>query len=213
VPESVPGKAIVVKRTGPLGLPAFVSYELRAGTAEPGSDYLANPAGTLTFAAGMSTQSLTINPIDDGVDESDEEVRIALLDPSPGYGIGTPETAKFRIRDNDEAGVAQFSAKSYTVTEDRESVTITVVRTGSSTDATVSYASSDGTAVAGENYVATSGLLHFAQNERSKSFTVPVLNDGVSGPGRFLKLSLSSPAGGLELGAETASVVWILDAP
>ena len=43
---------------------------------------------------------------------------------------------------------------------------------------TVDYATVDGTAVAGEDYTATSGTLTFAAGERGKTVTVPILDDG-----------------------------------
>ena len=43
---------------------------------------------------------------------------------------------------------------------------------------TVDYATADGTAVAGEDYTATSGTLTFAAGEREKTVAVPVLDDG-----------------------------------
>ena len=42
----------------------------------------------------------------------------------------------------------------------------------------VNYATSDGTAVAGQNYVATSGTLVFTNGIGTNTFIVPIINDG-----------------------------------
>ena len=56
---------------------------------------------------------------------------------------------------------------------------------------TVDYATADGTAVAGEDFTATSGTLTFAAGEREKTVSVPILDDVIDeGPETFLfKLS------------------------
>ena len=53
---------------------------------------------------------------------------------------------------------------------------VTLSRAASGT-VTVDYASADGTAVAGEDYTATSGTLTFAACEREKTVAVPILDD------------------------------------
>ena len=54
---------------------------------------------------------------------------------------------------------------------------VTLSRAASGT-VTVDYATADGTAVAGEDYTATSGTLTFAAGEREKTVAVPILDDG-----------------------------------
>ena len=59
----------------------------------------------------------------------------------------------------------------------RGTATITLTRSGgTSGGVTVAYETSDGTAVAGTNYAATSGTLTFADGETGKSFTVTALD-------------------------------------
>ena len=57
----------------------------------------------------------------------------------------------------------------------------------------VDYATSDGTAVAGEDYTAASGTLSFAAGETEKTVSVPLLNDAHDDDGETLTLTLSNP--------------------
>ena len=59
---------------------------------------------------------------------------------------------------------------------------------------TVRYATSDGTATAGSDYIPTSGILTFAANETSKTIRVPVLDDDHDEGPETLTLVLSAPA-------------------
>ncbi|MEA2204292.1 MAG: hypothetical protein QOE77_1068 [Blastocatellia bacterium] len=89
------------------------------------------------------------------------------------------------------AGSIQFSSASYFSLEDVGNLIITVMRTGGTKGTlSVNYASADGTALAGSDYTAVSGTLVFADGETSKTFTVPVVNDGVTEPDETFRLIL-----------------------
>jgi hypothetical protein len=60
--------------------------------------------------------------------------------------------------------------------------------------AMVQYATADGTAVAGKDYVATSGTLYFNPNQISATISVPVINDTVLRADRSFTVQLSDPA-------------------
>ena len=68
----------------------------------------------------------------------------------------------------------------------------------------VRYATSDGTANAGTDYVATSGALRFAPGETAKTVEVAVLNDAHDEGSETLTLALSRPFG-TELADGTAT--------
>jgi ELWxxDGT repeat protein len=112
------------------------------------------------------------------------------------------------------SGALQFSTSALSILETAGSVQITVTRTGGSSGAvSVHYATSDGSGVAGVNYVPASGTLNFADGEVSRSFTITVLNDGVAGGNKTVNLTLSAPTGGATLGVPAAAVLTILDVP
>ena len=58
---------------------------------------------------------------------------------------------------------------------------------------TVAYATSDGTATAGQDYTATSGTLTFNPGETAKTVTVALVNDAIDDGGETVTLTLSNP--------------------
>jgi hypothetical protein len=79
------------------------------------------------------------------------------------------------------AGNVQISSPPIRVIEDVTFVTINVVRSsGTHGTLTVEYLTRDATAVAGQDYVATSGTLVFNDGETTKSFDVPITDDSVT---------------------------------
>ena len=63
------------------------------------------------------------------------------------------------------------------------------------TPVTVKYATANGTATAGADYVATSGTLTFAPGETAKSVTVGVIGDTTVESNEKFTVKLSSPSG------------------
>ena len=68
--------------------------------------------------------------------------------------------------------------------------------TSSEHSVTVDYATSDGSAKAGEDYTATSGTLTFAAGEKTKTVNVPVLDDAVDEGEETFTFRLSNATGG-----------------
>ena len=110
------------------------------------------------------------------------------------------------------ASTIQFSAPSYSVNENANSITITVTRTGDTSGAaSVDYATTDNRAEQKSDYTFAAGSLRFAAGEASKAFTILVTNDAFSESGpESLILSLSNP-GGASLGNPALASVTIND--
>jgi hypothetical protein len=109
------------------------------------------------------------------------------------------------------SGGFHFGAAAYSAGEASGSASITVLRTGNvASPALVDYATSDGTASAGADYISASGQLLFGSGEISKTFTVTILNDALAEDIETLNLTLSNPAGGILVVPSTA-VLTIAD--
>ncbi|NOT13417.1 MAG: S8 family serine peptidase [Methylococcaceae bacterium] len=106
----------------------------------------------------------------------------------------------------------QFSSATYRVSEAVLAATITVTRAGgTASPASVNFSTSDGTASAGTDYTAVSGTLTFGAGETSKTFTIPIINDTLHESNKRVNLALSSPTGGVLLGARATAVLVVVD--
>lgn len=112
-----------------------------------------------------------------------------------------------------------FASATYLANEADGTATITVSLSAPAiADTTVDYATSDGThfgdaanpnidgaAIAGRDYTPASGTVHFAVNDTSKTFTIPLLNVKTFEGIRYVNLTLSNPnSAGILGGASTA---------
>ena len=196
---------ITVTRTGGSASGVTVNYATGNGTATAGADYTA-VFGTLTFAANETSKTFVVALQDDTFVDGDETVALTLSNPGGGVTLGTPSTAVLTLRENDVAGTVQFGTATYIVDENGTSATITVTRTGgTASGVTVRYATSDGTATAGTDYIATSGTLIFAAGETSKDFTIPLLDDTLVDGDKTFSVVLSGPGGGATLGSPSST--------
>ncbi len=108
-----------------------------------------------------------------------------------GFSESSPITLYFTVK---SVGELQFDAASYQVNENAGSATIDVVRVGGSDGRIlVNYATSNGTAVAGEDYAAASGQLIFNDGETRKTITIPILQDTEVESDETFQVTLSAP--------------------
>src|SRR5262249_47189981 len=98
---------------------------------------------------------------------------------------------------NDDPVPPVVSIGNATVTEGNSgttNATFTVSLSAASTQTvTVNYATADGSAVAGSDYTAASGILTFAPGETSKTVTVTVLGDVIDEANETFSVTLSAP--------------------
>ena len=173
---------VTVNRIGGSAGEVTANYTSSDLTATDGLDYAA-VSGKLIFLDGVTSQIFTIQIHNDNLSEGDEVFNLLLSVATGGATLGTQDKATVTIQDDDPkpaAGALQFSSTSYSVSEGSAIVDIIVTRTGgSSGNISVDYATLNGTAVAGEDYVAVSGTLIFLDGETNKSFSVTIIDDEV----------------------------------
>ena len=205
--ESSAKATITVLRSGPTGGTVSVQYATSDGTARAGVDYVAT-SGTLTFTPGVTQRTFSVKPINNSIGDGNRTVNLTLSNPGGGALLGAPTTAVLVIVNDDVAGSVRFQNSSYAVRASGGSITIQVHRdAGNAGGVTVNYATSNGTAVAGVDYVATSGTLTFGAGVNDKTFTISLINNG--GGNRTVTLTLNNPGGGAVLGSPSTAVLTI----
>jgi uncharacterized repeat protein (TIGR01451 family) len=178
------GLAIInlVRTNGHTGT-ISVNYSTFDGSAHAGFKYVATN-GTVAFDEGQISKNIAVPILEENQVEGNTTFFIALSNPSPGSGIQGSTNTTVTIVD-DDTGIA-FSSPIYIATESDGSITLAVNRVGTNGFTTFSYATTNGTAIAGTNYLASSGTLTFAPGEAFKTFNVPLLRDPrVTGPLSF----------------------------
>ncbi len=110
---------------------------------------------------------------------------------------------------SDVTGFA-LATNSYIVGENGSNIVVTVNRLNPNTGTvSVKYATSDNTAISGQDYVATSGTLTFQNNQSSTNFTIQILNPNAVEPNKSFNISLFQPSTNSYLVAPSNAVVVI----
>ncbi len=201
---------VTVRRVGSTAGGVTVSYSTSDDSAVAPADY-ASQSGTLTFGAGVLSLTLAVPTVNDTACEGDEIFAVRLTG-SSGVDLGAPNSAAVTIKDDDLGGVIQLVGTRFSASEGSPWAAVGVVRSGGAAGgATVQYATSDGTATAGEDYSAASGTLTFNAGETSRTLTIPLTQDWAVEGAESFNLRLTSPGGGASLGARAAAVVEIAD--
>jgi hypothetical protein len=95
----------------------------------------------------------------------------------------------------------QFAQNSYTVQENTPGFIKIYVNTGGGNNApmSVNYATSNGTAIAGADYMEKSGQLTFQPGETNKAITIQILDNASVNTNKNFSVSLFNPSGGASL--------------
>jgi uncharacterized delta-60 repeat protein len=106
---------------------------------------------------------------------------------------------------------AEFTEMDFNAGEDRTNALVTIRRLGDvSGAASVQFAADPGTATEGADFTGRTGTLTFAPLETSKTFTIPLLDDGLDEPDETVILTITS-ATGISLVALPQADLRILD--
>jgi len=170
-----------------------VSYSTSNGTATAGSDFVAK-SGVAIFPPGQTSMLVNVEILGDTVPESDETFQLTLTNPV-GATI-TRATATGTIRDDDSStSPPMLSISATTVIEGNDGAFRVTLTPAQAQEVRVSYATSDVTAIAGSDYIATNGVVIFAPGETSKVVAVPVGDDPIAEPDERFAMTLSNPVG------------------
>ena len=189
-------------------LSAAVSKEVTvAWTATDNTSDYSPTSGTVTFPAGSAagaTEDIDIAVTDDDLSEGGEGFTVTLGtvggDLSSQVSVDTSANSDTATIAESDPITVSISGPTEEVTEgDASTYTVSLSPDGviPSSDLTVSYATADGTAVAGSDYTDTSGTFTFTQADAGdKTFTVQTTEDILAENTEDFTVSISSPTGG-----------------
>ena len=152
-----------------------------AGTATRNDDYVITST-TLTVSANQSQLGTPITMVNDNVAEINETVIITVVAASANIQVDPYfSTRTLTITDDDEHPTLSFASETVSVNENAGHAVLTVNRTGlSDFPVHVDYETvSRNLAIAGDDYVATSGTLTFQPAEFSKTISVPIIDNNI----------------------------------
>jgi len=122
-------------------------------------------------------------------------------------------TSEFSAADPTTAnGSVQFTVSSSVVIEDVGTLTLTVQRTGGTVgNLTVDYSTTDGTAIAGQDYTSASGTLNFTAGETSKTIQIPIIDDTTTETNESFTVALRNNTSPETVGAPSTVFVTVQD--
>ena len=177
--------------SAPAAQNVTVNYATAAGSATAGTDFIA-ASGTATFIAGATSTPVAVSVIGDTMFEGAESFAVNLSG-AINATIADPQGSGTII--NDDA-VPSLSITDVSVTEGNAgtvTATLTVsASTSSSQTMTVNYATANGTASSGTDYVAASGTLTFTAGVTSRPINLTVNGDTLSEAVETVMVNLST---------------------
>ena len=176
----------------PAAWPVTVDWSTSGGTAAGGSDYV-DASGTVTFAALDTSETVQVTLNGDGTYERDETVALDLSN-ATGAPIGDAQGIATITNDDAEpiVSIANASlAEGNVGTSDLEFVVSLSAASG--VDASIDFATADGTATGGSDYVAATGSLTIPAGETTGVVDVAVKGDLAYEGNESLSVSLSTP--------------------
>jgi Ca2+-binding RTX toxin-like protein len=212
---------IVIRLTDGGGLPIAVNYSFSGTTATNGggaSDFtLAASSGTINFAVGVETQTIRLNLTDNTSLEGFESLLFNLSGATNGALISNNHTFIGIVDDENVVGQPTLHVRDAVVDEKAGTVSFVVTLGGtggqaSNSPVTVDFATTDGTASAGSDYVADSGTLTFLAGETVKTVTINVNDDNTPENFERFFLNLSDANGATLMDSEASAVIGASDA-
>jgi hypothetical protein len=213
-------------RTGSTTNPLTVNFSV-SGTAGFNFDYTQSGAasfspssGTVTFGAGNSTATVTVDPAADSALELGETV-ILTMTSGTGYNIGSPSAATGTIT-NDDADVSVVVAPSSVIEDGATNLVYTFTRTGFTSGALTVNFSVGGTATFNTDYTqsgaasfnSTTGTVTFGAGNSTAAVTVDPAADATVEADEAVIMTVTSGTG-YDVGNPSAATGTIVtdDAP
>ncbi|MFP2929001.1 Calx-beta domain-containing protein [Pyxidicoccus sp. 3LG] len=205
-PGTDTGRFTISRSGGVSGQVLTVRYDV-SGTATSGADYTAL-SGTVTLAAGVSSATVDVRPVDD-VDVEGKETVVLTVAPDATYKLGTTVSGAVTLLDNELPVVTVTAPDALGAEPGTDTARFSVSRTGPTTTAlTVRYAPS-GTA-SEPDYVALPGTVTIPAGAASASVVLTAVDDALVEGKETVVLTLQEDAA-YQVHTSAAATVSLLD--
>ena len=194
---------LTVSRTSPSGVATAVNYQTANGSAIAGANYTA-ASGTLNFLATDTAKTISIATLNDGRYDGPLTFSVSITPAAADVAALSPGSSLVTI--NEASAAPSFSIGTPAPAAEGGALTFTVTRTGAtSLTQGVSYATANGSAIAGTDYTSEAGALTFAPAVTSQTFTVPTIHRINYEGTRSFTATLSNAGNGAAIGTASAT--------
>ncbi|MBC6698177.1 endonuclease [Hymenobacter puniceus] len=176
-----------------------VAFDAANSTATSGQDFTFTSPQTLTFAAGQTSQTVTVTVNGDTQAEANETVVLALQNAASGAAIGGPASQELTITNDDGTPPSvRFTSAMASLTEGNSGTTSysisvaaeNIPTTGVSVPVTVE---TSGTTADATDFVLTTASLIFSPGTSTASVNLTVNGDVAPEPNETVRLRLGTP--------------------
>ncbi len=209
VGENVGSVSLIVNLSRASDAPITVPFTF-SGSASSNTDFTIS-SSPITFAAGQTSATITLNVNDDAIVEGDEVVFVTLGTPT-GAILGAIPTETVTISDDDQPPPPTINIEQSTlsVIEGNTTVSVTVgLSEVSESFVTVPFFIT-GTATSEQDYASLTSVVGFAAGEKTRTFTINIFEDNLVEGDETMIVSLGVPNFG-ELGNVQSTTITILD--
>jgi Calx-beta domain len=189
-----------------------INYATADATAIQGTDYLSTN-GSLIFEPGETTKSFTVSVLGDVLDEFDETFDLNLT--SATVGIITRGQGTCTIIDDDpppSISINDTSVIEGNLGTHNAGFSVNLSATSGKPIA-VDYSTSDGTAIAGTDYISSFGTLTFAAGQTVRTILVPVIGDKINEPDETFFVTFTNPQNVTIARAQATGIIVNDDTP
>ena len=154
-----------------------------------------NAPADVTFVAGETSKSFVITPVDDGVDDDDETLKVQFGTLPESLSPGTTTETLVTIVDNDDPEVEVNFRRAIHDVAEGASQTVTVKLTADpERTVVVPLTATDQNGATSGDYAALPASVTFDPGDTSKTFTFTATDDAVDDDGESVLLEFGDPA-------------------
>ncbi len=190
-PESAGTIAITAQLSAISGARTTIPFTVVGTASGGGVDYTISTS-PITILAGSLAGTITITLVNDKIPEPDETIILTMGTPTNAV-LGAVITDTATIWDNDVTIGTASLAEGRSGTAD---MLLSATRLSTGGPLTLNYATHDGSALAGADYLALGGTVSFEPGQLTSIIRVPVLGNLLAQPNRVLAVTAWDPQDG-----------------